>query len=94
MGNRKKANSQFKVGQDILINQRRHHWNQLGRVGELGPKAVLHYNIKKQVTQNVFEMDIPAADVDVSPAACSAGDSHMCASGSDEQQSADVSCAG
>ena len=38
MGNRKKANYQFKVGQDILINQRKHHRNQLGTLGRLHRK--------------------------------------------------------
>ena len=61
MGNRKKANYQFKVGQDILINQRRHHRNQLGRVGALTPKAMGPFKMKMQITQNTFEIDIPAA---------------------------------
>ena len=60
-GNRKRANYQFFVGQDILINQRNHHRNQLGPVGPLAPKAVGPYKIKKQITQNTFEIDIPPA---------------------------------
>ena len=57
MGNRKKANYQFKVGQDIMINQRKHHRNQLGRVGALAPKAVVPFKIKRQITQNTFEIE-------------------------------------
>ena len=61
MGNRKKANYKFKVGQDILINQRKHHLNQLGRVVAPTPKAVGPFKIKRQITQNTFEIDFPAA---------------------------------
>ena len=61
MGDRKKANYQFKVGQDIMINPRKHHRNQLGSVGALAPKAVGPFKIKRHVTQNTFEIDIPAA---------------------------------
>ena len=45
----------------MLINQRKHHRNQLGPVGALAPKAVGPYKIKKQITQNTFEIDIPPA---------------------------------
>ena len=61
MGNRKKANYKFKVGQDILINQRQHHRSQLGRVGAMAPKAVGPFKIKRQITQNTFDIDIPDA---------------------------------
>ena len=57
-GHRKRADHQFKVGQDILINQRKHHRNQLGTVGPLTAKAVGPFKIKKQITQNTFEIDI------------------------------------
>ena len=56
-----RANYQFKVGRDILINQRKHHRNQLGRVVALAPTAVGPYTIKRQITQNTFEVDSPAA---------------------------------
>ena len=49
------------MGQDILINQRTHHRNQLGPFGPLAPKEVGPYKIKKQITQNTFEIDIPPA---------------------------------
>ena len=48
--NRKRADYQFKVGQDTLINQRKHHGNQLGPVGPLTAKAVGPFKIKKQIT--------------------------------------------
>ena len=43
----------------ILINQ--HHRDQLGLVGALALKAVGPYVIKKQITQNTFDIDIPPA---------------------------------
>ena len=45
-GNRKRADYQFKLGQDILINQRKHHRNQSGPVGPLTAKAVGPFKIK------------------------------------------------
>ena len=60
-GNRNRADYQFKVGQDIMINQRKHHRNQLGPLGPLIAKAVGPFKIKKQITQNTFEIDIPPA---------------------------------
>ena len=44
-----------------MINQRNHHRNKLGPVGQLSTKAVGPYKIKKQITQNTFEIDIPPA---------------------------------
>ena len=58
-GNRKRADYQFKVGQDILINQRKHHRNLLDPVGPLTAKTVGPFKIKEQITQNTFEIDIP-----------------------------------
>ena len=60
-GNRKLADYQFKVGQDILIKQRKHHRNQLGPVGPLTANAVGPFKIKKQITKNTFKIDIPHA---------------------------------
>ena len=60
-GNPKRADYKFKVGQDILINQRKHHRNQLGPVGPLTAKAVGPFKTKKQITQNTFEIDITPA---------------------------------
>ena len=60
-GNRKLADYQFKVGQDILINQRKHIRNRLGPLGPLTAKTVRPFNIKKQITQNTFEIDTPPA---------------------------------
>ena len=60
-GNCKLADFQFKVGQDILVNQRKHHRNQLGPVGPLIVKAVVQFKIKRQITQNTLEFDIPPA---------------------------------
>ena len=61
IGNHKKANYQFKVGRDILLNPRKQHRNQLGRIGALAPKAGGPFKIKMQITRNTFEIDIPAA---------------------------------
>ena len=58
IGNRKLADYQFNVGQDISINQRNHHRYQLGPVGPLTAKAVGPFKIKKQITENTFEIDI------------------------------------
>ena len=60
---RKLADYQFKVGHDILINQRKHHRKQLGPVVPLTAKSVCPFKIKKQITQNTFEIDIPPAIV-------------------------------
>ena len=60
-GNRERANYQFKVGHTILINQRKHHRNQFGPVGPMTAKAVGPFKIKKQITQNTFEIDRPPA---------------------------------
>ena len=61
MVNGKMENCQFKVGQDILMNHLKFHMNRLGSVVALAPKAVGPFNIKMQITQNTFEIDIPAA---------------------------------
>ena len=44
-----------------MINQRKHHGNQLGPVGPLTAKAVSPFKIKKQITQNTFEINIHLA---------------------------------
>jgi hypothetical protein len=60
-GNRRRANYQFHVGQDVLVNQRRHHREQLGPIGPLLPQAAGPFRIRRQITANTFELDIPAA---------------------------------
>ena len=44
-----------------MINQRKHHRNQLGPVGPLTEKAVGPFNIKKRITKNTFKIDISLA---------------------------------
>ena len=60
-GNRKLADYQFKVGQDILINQQKHPRKQLSAVGSMTAKAVDPFKIKRQITHNTLEIDIRTA---------------------------------
>ena len=48
----------FKVWQAILIIQRKHHRNQLSPVVHMTAKAVGPFKIKKQITQNTFEIGL------------------------------------
>ena len=53
-GNRRRAGYQFAVGQDVLVNQRKHYRDQLGHDGPLAPKAVGPYRILRRITKNTF----------------------------------------
>jgi hypothetical protein len=60
-GNRRRAHYQFHVGQDVLVNQRRHHREQLGPIGPLLPQSAGPFRIRRQITANTFELAIPVA---------------------------------
>jgi hypothetical protein len=58
--NRKRANYDFRVGQDVLITRRRHYKGQFGAgKGPLAPRAVGPFTIIRAITPNTFVLDIP-----------------------------------
>jgi hypothetical protein len=58
--NKKRANNQFQLGQDVLINRRRHFRGQFGSgKGPLAPRAVGPFPIIKVITPTTFLLDIP-----------------------------------
>ena len=44
-----------------MVNQRRHHREQLGPIGPLLPQSAGPFCIRRQITANTFELDIPVA---------------------------------
>ena len=59
---RRLADYQFKEGQDVLINRRRHNRWQFGSDrGPLAPRAVGPFSVKRVLTPCTLELEIPLA---------------------------------
>ena len=59
---RRRADYQFKEGQDVLINRRRHCRGQFGSDrGPLAPRAVGPFRVKRVLTPCTLELEIPLA---------------------------------
>jgi hypothetical protein len=58
--NRKRANYEFRVGQDVLISRRRHYKGQfMAGKGPLAPRAVGPFTIMRKLTPTTLVLDIP-----------------------------------
>ena len=59
---RRRADYQFKEGQDVLINRRRHYRGQFGSdLGPLAPRAVGSFRVKRVLTPCTLELEIHLA---------------------------------
>ena len=59
---RRRADYQFKDGQDVLVNRRRHYRWQFGSDrGPLAPRAVGPFSVKRVLTPCTLELEIPLA---------------------------------
>ena len=59
---RRRADYQFKEGQDVFINRRRHYRRQFGSDRwPLAPRAVGHFRVKRVLTLCTLELEIPLA---------------------------------
>ena len=59
---RRLADYQFKEGQDVLINRRRHYRGQFGSDrGPLAPRAGGPFRVKRVLTPCTLELEIPLA---------------------------------
>ena len=59
---RRLADYQFKEGQGVLINRRRHYRGQFGSDrGPLAPRAVGPFSVKRVLTPCTLELEIPLA---------------------------------
>ena len=59
---RRRADYQFKEGQDVLINRRRHYQWQFGSDrGPSAPRAVGPFRVKRVLTPCTLELEIPLA---------------------------------
>ena len=62
MANRKRADYQFHVGDQVLVNRSKRFKRRLsGNRGPLAPKAIGPFPIKRQITRNTFVLDLPHA---------------------------------
>ena len=57
--NKRRADYQFELGQQVLVSQQRHFRSQLGPSGPLAPRAAGPFTIVKRITRNTFALDIP-----------------------------------
>ena len=59
---RRRADYQFKEGQDVLINCRRHYRELFSSdLGPLAPRAVGPFRVKRMLTPCTLELEIPLA---------------------------------
>ena len=58
---RRRADYQFKEGQDVLINRRRQYLGFGSDRGPLAPRAVGHFRVKRVLTPCTLELEIPLA---------------------------------
>ena len=57
--NRRRADYEFHVGQQVLVSQHQHQRLLRSRRHPLNPKAVGPFTIQRQITRNTFVRDIP-----------------------------------